>query len=110
MPKQEGQKSKLLALLHIFEQQTDEEHLLNVPQLVELLARQALAARPSVNAALLAEEYPGDFARIIGLHTYSQSPHRDYDIQLTGNWVERGGFRFEDFVLTRRREEENGNH
>ena len=36
--------------------------------------------------------------------------HRDYDIQLTGNWVERGGFRFEDFVLTRRREEENGNH
>ena len=30
-------KTKLLALLHIFEQQTDEEHLLNVPQLVELL-------------------------------------------------------------------------
>ena len=77
---------------------------------VALLARQALAARPQVNASALAEEYPGDFARIIGLHTYSQSPHRDYDIQLTGNWVERGGFRFEDFVLTRRREEENGNH
>lgn len=77
---------------------------------VALLARQALAARPQVNAALLADEYPNDFARIIGLHTYSQSPHRDYDIQLTGNWVERGGFRFEDFVLTRRREEENGNH
>ena len=68
-----------------------------------LLARQALAARPQVNAALLADEYPNDFARIIGLHTYSQSPHRDYDIQLTGNWVERGGFRFEDFILTRRR-------
>lgn len=77
---------------------------------VALLARQALAARPQVNASALAEEYPNDFARIIGLHTYSQSPHRDYDIQLTGNWVERGGFRFEDFVLTRRREEENGNH
>ena len=30
MPKQEGQKSKLLALLRIFEQQTDENHLLNV--------------------------------------------------------------------------------
>ena len=42
MPKQEGQKSKLLALLRIFEQQTDEEHLLNVPQLVELLARQGI--------------------------------------------------------------------
>ena len=37
MPKQEGQKTKLLALLRIFEQKTDENHLLNVPQLVELL-------------------------------------------------------------------------
>ena len=27
----------------------------------------------------------------------------------TGNWVERGGFRFEDFVLTRRKEENDGN-
>ena len=60
---------------------------------------------PPGNAAALADEYPNDFARIIGLHTYSQSPHRDYDITLTGNWVERGGFRFEDFILTRRREE-----
>ena len=49
MPKQEGQKSKLLALLHIFEQQTDENHLLNVPQLVEMLARQGiLCERKSV--------------------------------------------------------------
>ena len=30
MPKQEGQKSNLLALLHICEQQTDEEHLESV--------------------------------------------------------------------------------
>ena len=37
MPKQEGQKSKLLTLLRILEQKTDEEHLLNVPQLVQLL-------------------------------------------------------------------------
>ena len=29
---------------------------------VALLARQALAARPQVNAALLADEYPNDFA------------------------------------------------
>ena len=76
---------------------------------VSLLARQALAARSQVNAATLAEEYPNDFAGIIGLHTYSQSPHRDYDITLTGNWVERSGFRFQDFVLTRRKEENNGN-
>ncbi len=49
MPKQEGQKSKLLALLHIFEQQTDENHLLNVPQLVQLLEQQGiLCERKSV--------------------------------------------------------------
>ena len=72
---------------------------------VSLLAQQALAARPQVAASTLADEYPNDFARIIGLHTYSQSPHREYDIQLTGSWVERGGFRFEEFILTRRREE-----
>ena len=44
MPKQEGQKTKLLALLHIFEQKTDENHLLNVPQLVELLEQQGILA------------------------------------------------------------------
>lgn len=49
MPKQEGQKTKLLALLHIFEQKTDENHLLNVPQLVELLEQQGiLAERKSI--------------------------------------------------------------
>ena len=74
---------------------------------VELLARQALAARPWVTASTLAAEYPDDFARVIGLHTYSQSPRRDYDITLTGEWVERGGFRFEEFVLTPRREDGN---
>lgn len=42
MPKQEGQKSKLLALLRILERQTDEDHRLNVPQLVELLSLQGI--------------------------------------------------------------------
>ena len=74
---------------------------------VELLAHEALAARPQVAASTLAMEYPDDFARIIGLHTYSQSPRRDYEITLTGEWVQRGGFRFEEFILTPRREDEN---
>ena len=78
---------------------------------VALLAQQALAARGQVNASTLVEEYPNDFTGIIGLHTYSQSPHREYDITMTGNWVERGGFRFQDFVLTRRKEvNTDGNH
>ncbi len=49
MPKQEGQKSKLLTLLHILEQSTDENHRLNVPQLVQLLEQQdILAERKSI--------------------------------------------------------------
>ena len=75
---------------------------------VDLLAKQALAARPQAAASTLADEYPNDFARIIGLHTYSQSPRRNYEITLTGTWVERGGFRFEDFILTPRREADHG--
>ena len=53
MPKQEGQKSKLLTLLRILEQKTDEEHLLNVPQLVQLLEQQGiLAERKSIYSDL----------------------------------------------------------
>ena len=72
---------------------------------VNLLAGQALAARSRVAASTLVEEYPQDLARVIGLHTYSQSPRRSYEITLTGEWVERGGFRFEEFILTPRRED-----
>jgi len=43
MPKQEGQKSKLLTLLHIFQTQTDEQHRLNVPQLIALLEKEGIA-------------------------------------------------------------------
>ena len=101
------------ARLHLYpaEQQLllDYARLAVTEENVALLARQALAARGQVNASTLVEEYPNDFTGIIGLHTYSQSPHREYDITLTGNWVERGGFRFQDFVLTRRKEENDGN-
>ena len=49
MPKQEGQKSKLVTLLRIFEQRTDENHRLNVPQLVQMLEAQGiLAERKSI--------------------------------------------------------------
>lgn len=42
MPKQEGQKRKLLALLQILERQTDEQHRLSSPQLIELLEQQGV--------------------------------------------------------------------
>ena len=76
MPKQEGQKSKLLTLLRIFEQKTDEEHRLNVPQLVELLEQQGiLCERKSVYSdidALNALGYDcGSVDGIFGSKTYA---------------------------------------
>lgn len=44
MPRREGQKRKLLALLEILVRETDEEHPLSVPHLVELLAARGITA------------------------------------------------------------------
>ena len=87
MPKQEGQKSKLLTLLRILEQKTDEEHLLNVPQLVELLEQQdILAERKSIYSDI-------DTLRSLG-----------YDIQLQhgrggGYWMASRAFELSELKL-----------
>ncbi len=48
-PSRKARNPKLLTLLRILEQKTDENHLLNVPQLVELLENQGiLAERKSI--------------------------------------------------------------
>lgn len=44
MPRKEGQKLKLLTLLWILARQTDEEHTLSVPRLVEALAEHGVVA------------------------------------------------------------------
>ena len=87
MPKQEGQKSKLLALLRILEQKTDEDHLLNVPQLVQLLEQQGiLAERKSIYSDI-------DTLRSLG-----------YDIQLQrgrggGYWMASRAFELSELKL-----------
>ena len=49
MPRKEGQKGKLLALLRLFERYTDPEHRLSVPQLIrELEKRQIPTERKSL--------------------------------------------------------------
>ena len=42
MPRKEGQKGKLLALLRLFERRTDPEHRLSVPQLIRELEKQEI--------------------------------------------------------------------
>ena len=51
MPRKEGQKLKLLALLEILARETDEKHPLSVPRLVEMLQQRGInAERKSVYA------------------------------------------------------------
>ena len=60
MPRQEGQKAKLLVLLHIFERKSDENHLLSVPQLAELLEKEGVPAeRKSIYADIAALQEAG---------------------------------------------------
>ena len=76
MPKQEGQKSKLVTLLRILEQRTDENHRLNVPQLVQLLENQAervALCAPTGRAAKVLSLYAGKPARTIHKCIYSQN-------------------------------------
>ena len=87
MPKQEGQKSKLVTLLRILEQRTDENHRLNVPQLVQLLEYQGiLAERKSIYSDI-------DTLRSLG-----------YDIQLQrgrggGYWMASRAFELSELKL-----------
>lgn len=62
MPRREGQKAKLLALLEVLVAYTDEEHPVSVPQLVEMLqARGIDAERKSIYADIEAlREYGFD--------------------------------------------------
>lgn len=87
MPKQEGQKSKLLTLLRILEQKTDEQHRLNVPQLVALLEQQEIRSeRKSIYSDI-------DTLRSLG-----------YDIQLQrgrggGYWMAGRAFELSELKL-----------
>ena len=81
MPKQEGQKSKLVTLLRILEQRTDENHRLNVPQLVQLLENQAervALCAPTGRAAKRLSELTGRKASTI---------HRLLEVDYTGGVV-----------------------
>ena len=78
MPKQEGQKTKLLALLHILSKKR-RNHLLNVPQLVELLEAQGIRCeRKSVYSdieALGALGYGHQVAPGPGRRVFPCQPH-----------------------------------
>ena len=60
MPRAEGQKAKLLVLLDLFQRRTDSEHKITVPQIVEHLQAQGIAAeRKSVYSDIAALQEAG---------------------------------------------------
>lgn len=71
---------------------------------VNRFAHTVLKRRQAVTARELAEQYPKteDVVKIIGLHTYSASAERTFDVELKPNFVECHGLRFQDFTVTKR--------
>lgn len=60
MPRKEGQKAKILILLAIFQQYSDENHLLSVPQLLKLLEKRGVPSeRKSIYADIAALQSAG---------------------------------------------------
>lgn len=58
-----------------------------------------------ITAQALVEQYPqiDDIVKIIGLHTYSASMERTYDVTMKPNFVKCRGLRFQDFTVQKRR-------
>ena len=71
---------------------------------VNRFAHTVLKRRQAVTARELAERYPQteDIVKIIGLHTYSSSAERTFDVVMKPNFVECHGLRFQDFTVTKR--------
>ena len=69
---------------------------------VNRFADQALEGRETISARDLAAGETGELIKIIGLHTYSQSHDRNYELTLTDDWVTVGGIRFQQFWIRKR--------
>ena len=71
---------------------------------VNRFAYSVLKRHQAVTAQELAEQHQDikDIVKIIGLHTYSASSERTFDVVMKPNFVECHGLRFQDFTVTKR--------
>ena len=71
---------------------------------VNRFAHTVLKRRQAVTARELAEQHQKteDIVKIIGLHTYSASAERTFDVVMKPHFVECHGLRFQDFTVTKR--------
>ena len=72
---------------------------------VNHFAQNILTNREATTAKALVEQFSDtdDIVKIIGLHTYSSSGERVYDIQMKPNVICCNGLKFQDFTIQRRR-------
>jgi hypothetical protein len=69
---------------------------------VNRFADRVLSGCEIVSASALAGRETDDLIKIIGLHTYSQSGDRNYEITVQDEWVNCNGFRFQQFWVRKR--------
>lgn len=71
---------------------------------VNRFAHTVLKHHQAVTAQSLVAEYPqlDELVKIIGLHTYSASADRNYNLTMKPNFVECQGLRFQDFSVQKR--------
>lgn len=69
---------------------------------VNRFANDILDRRETVSALELVASQNKELIKIIGLHTYSQSHDRNYEITMEDEWVTCNGFRFQQFWIRRR--------
>lgn len=69
---------------------------------VNRFAQKVLRGRETVSASALVEEDGGALIKVIGLHTYSRSEDRNYELTAGDEWVRCGGVRFQQFWVRKR--------
>ena len=69
---------------------------------VNQFAAQALQQRTEIKASEISIKDSSEVAKLIALHTYSQSKNRAYDLELLTNWVTCGGLKFQEFQLKKK--------
>lgn len=94
IPEEEMRRQQELLMEYVRQAVTQEN--------VNRFASEVLDHRETVSALELASTQSQELIKIIGLHTYSQSPDRNYEISAEQEWVACNGFRFQQFWVRRR--------
>lgn len=69
---------------------------------INVFAEKVLSDTDTISASRIAEEYPDEFTKLIGLHTYSASDERKYDYSETERSITAIEHEFTDFTIRKK--------